>query len=93
MYSFIILIVYMKCYIAAISQVTDRSYIKNSSDLNNFRMFGFRGLVFYGALLSSCFFVLVLYILGTAHYLISHEENTCEMTYMFEYPQYVVCNY
>ncbi|KAG8230005.1 hypothetical protein J437_LFUL008446 [Ladona fulva] len=29
------------------------------------------------------------FLLGTVDYLVNHEENKCEMTYMFEYPQYV----
>ena len=53
-------------------------------------MFGIKKLIIYGAFLSACFLLLVLYIFGTAHYLIVHEENTCEMTYMFEYVQFVV---
>jgi len=41
------------------------------------------------------FFIMItlLYILGIARYITDFEENTCEMTYMFEYPQYVVCRY
>lgn len=31
----------------------------------------------------------VLYVIGVARYITDFEENTCEMTYMFEYPQYV----
>lgn len=34
--------------------------------------------------------VTILYILGVVKYMTDHEENTCHMTYMFEYPQYVV---
>ncbi|XP_012276189.1 GPI inositol-deacylase [Orussus abietinus] len=33
--------------------------------------------------------VLLLYIIGASRYLTDHEGNTCVMTYMFEYPQYV----
>lgn len=29
------------------------------------------------------------FLMGTVDYLVNHEENRCEMTYMFEYPQYV----
>ncbi|XP_017887892.1 GPI inositol-deacylase isoform X2 [Ceratina calcarata] len=40
-----------------------------------------------------CFLLLMLfllfYILGAARYVTDFEENTCDMTYMFEYPQYV----
>lgn len=32
----------------------------------------------------------ILYILGVVRYMTDYEENTCDMTYMFEYPQYVV---
>ncbi|XP_008210404.2 GPI inositol-deacylase [Nasonia vitripennis] len=45
--------------------------------------------VVYAILLSISLSVFVLYIVGAAHYLTDHEENTCDMTYMFEYPQYV----
>jgi hypothetical protein len=34
--------------------------------------------------------VFVIFMLGLHNFLISNEENGCEMTYMFEYPQYVV---
>ncbi|XP_011310677.1 GPI inositol-deacylase [Fopius arisanus] len=34
-------------------------------------------------------FIFIVYILGGLHYLSSLEENTCDLTYMFEYPQYV----
>ena len=34
--------------------------------------------------------IFVFFILGIHNYLTAHEENSCEMTYMFEYPQYVV---
>uniref|UniRef100_A0ABD2VTV1 GPI inositol-deacylase n=1 Tax=Trichogramma kaykai TaxID=54128 RepID=A0ABD2VTV1_9HYME len=45
--------------------------------------------VVYFILLSISLFVFLLYIVGAAKYLTDHEENTCDMTYMFEYPQYV----
>ena len=35
--------------------------------------------------------VVGIYILGAARYLTNLEGNTCDMTYMFQYPQYVVC--
>jgi len=35
-------------------------------------------------------FVFVIFLLGLHNYLISNEENGCEMTYMIEYPQFVV---
>lgn len=37
--------------------------------------------------------IFALYILGLSNYLTDFEKNTCEMTYMFEYPQYVVCKH
>ncbi|XP_058808339.1 GPI inositol-deacylase [Phymastichus coffea] len=45
--------------------------------------------VVYGLLLSISLIIFLLYIVGAAHYLTDHDENTCDMTYMFEYPQYV----
>lgn len=35
-------------------------------------------------------FVFFTFILGLHNFLTNNEENGCEMTYMFEYPQYVV---
>jgi len=35
-------------------------------------------------------FVFVIFMLGLHNFLISNEENGCEMTYMIEYPQFVV---
>lgn len=49
--------------------------------------------VVYGVILSISVSIFLLYIIGAARYLTDHEENTCEMTYMFEYPQYVVCSF
>lgn len=43
----------------------------------------------YGGLLLFSLVTLVLYILGAARYLTDHDENACDMTYMFEYPQYI----
>lgn len=37
--------------------------------------------------------ILLFYILGVVRYITDFEENTCDMTYMFEYPQYVVRKY
>lgn len=54
-------------------------------------MLGFRKFIIYGTIFLACSFLFILYILGTVHYVTTREENTCEMTYMFEYPQYVVC--
>jgi glycosylphosphatidylinositol deacylase len=34
--------------------------------------------------------VFVVFVLGLYNFLISNEENGCEMTYMIEYPQFVV---
>ncbi|XP_046738831.1 GPI inositol-deacylase isoform X2 [Diprion similis] len=33
--------------------------------------------------------VLIMYLLGTVKFIFDHEGNSCEMTYMFEYPEYV----
>ncbi|XP_065353841.1 GPI inositol-deacylase [Cloeon dipterum] len=33
--------------------------------------------------------IFAFFVLGIHNYLTAHEENSCEMTYMFEYPQYV----
>lgn len=52
-------------------------------------MLGFRKFIIYGTIFLACSFLFILYILGTVHYVTTREENTCEMTYMFEYPQYV----
>lgn len=49
-----------------------------------------RWFLFYVILLAVSFVVFLIYLLGAVHHLTNHEENTCEMTYMFEYPQYVV---
>ncbi|XP_008559075.1 GPI inositol-deacylase [Microplitis demolitor] len=46
-------------------------------------------LIIYTCLLSLCLISFGIYILGVAHYVTDLEENTCDMTYMFEYPQYV----
>lgn len=35
-------------------------------------------------------FVSFTFIIGLHNFLTNNEENGCEMTYMFEYPQYVV---
>jgi hypothetical protein len=34
--------------------------------------------------------VFVVFILGLHNFFTDYEENGCDMTYMFEYPQYVV---
>lgn len=47
-------------------------------------------IMIYGLLMPFFTMVTLLYILGVARYITDFEENTCEMTYMFEYPQYVV---
>lgn len=47
----------------------------------------------YGAVLSASMLVFLLYVIGAARYLVNNEENTCDMTYMFEYPQYVVSKF
>ncbi|RZF49031.1 hypothetical protein LSTR_LSTR011393 [Laodelphax striatellus] len=40
-------------------------------------------------LIGVCLMLFALYIIGFNNYLKNYEENKCEMTYMFEYPQYV----
>ncbi|XP_014204111.1 GPI inositol-deacylase [Copidosoma floridanum] len=49
----------------------------------------FKISVIYGIVLSVSFLVLILYVLGATRYVVKNEDNTCDMTYMFEYPQYV----
>lgn len=53
-------------------------------------LFAIRTPVVYGLLLTISLVIFSLYIIGAARYLTDHDENTCDMTYMFEYPQYVV---
>ncbi|XP_015606892.1 GPI inositol-deacylase [Cephus cinctus] len=48
-----------------------------------------RSATFYGTLTAISLPFFLLYILGTLHYVTVHEENTCNMTFMFEYSQYV----
>ncbi|XP_076290092.1 GPI inositol-deacylase [Lasioglossum baleicum] len=48
-------------------------------------MVQFRSILVYCV----CFLFFIFYILGAARYITDFEENTCDMTYMFEYPQYV----
>lgn len=43
-----------------------------------------------GSLVILSSIVFVVFMLGLHNFLISNEENGCEMTYMFEYPQFVV---
>lgn len=38
-----------------------------------------------------CVSLAFAYIIGLLTFLTDHEENKCEMTYMFQYPQFVVC--
>lgn len=54
-------------------------------------MVSMKWMIIYGSLVPFFAMVTLLYILGVARYITDFEENTCEMTYMFEYPQYVVC--
>ena len=56
-------------------------------------MFLIRSAVIYIILFLFLMLIFLLYILGTARYITDFEENTCDMTYMFEYPQYVVCKH
>ncbi|XP_035717908.1 GPI inositol-deacylase-like isoform X1 [Vespa mandarinia] len=48
-----------------------------------------KSVLFYCSVVILFLFLLLLYILGGVRYITDFEENTCEMTYMFEYPQYV----
>lgn len=50
-----------------------------------------KSAVIYTILFLFLMLIFLLYILGAARYITDFEENTCDMTYMFEYPQYVVC--
>lgn len=52
-------------------------------------MVSIKWIMIYGSLVPFFAMISVLYILGVARYITDFEENTCEMTYMFEYPQYV----
>lgn len=36
---------------------------------------------------------LIIYLYGVLITITAQEKNTCEMTYMFEYPQFVVSNF
>lgn len=56
-------------------------------------MISIKWIIVYSTLLLFLFIITLLYILGIARYVTDFEENTCEMTYMFEYPQYVVRKY
>lgn len=53
-------------------------------------MISLKSLMIYGSLAPFTIMITLLYVLGVARYVTDFEENTCEMTYMFEYPQYVV---
>ena len=52
-------------------------------------MIKIKSVLIYGASFLFLMLLLLFYILGAARYITDFEENTCEMTYMFEYPQYV----
>ncbi|XP_070530047.1 GPI inositol-deacylase-like isoform X2 [Cardiocondyla obscurior] len=54
-----------------------------------FRMISLKRIIIYGSLAPFFAMLTLLYILGVARYVTDFEENTCDMTYMFEYPQYV----
>lgn len=38
----------------------------------------------------ACCVSLVFFVFGIYNFVYKLEENKCEMTYMFEYPQYIV---
>lgn len=44
----------------------------------------------FGPLVVFSGIVFVIFVLGSHNFLISNEENGCQMTYMIEYPQFVV---
>ncbi|XP_032663634.1 GPI inositol-deacylase [Odontomachus brunneus] len=52
-------------------------------------MISVKSIIIYSISILFFIYVCLLYILGVARYMTDFEENTCEMTYMFEYPQYV----
>ncbi|XP_034175717.1 GPI inositol-deacylase [Osmia lignaria lignaria] len=52
-------------------------------------MIRIKSLFIYTTLFLLLMLFLLLYMLGAARYVTDFEENTCDMTYMFEYPQYV----
>ncbi|XP_066603926.1 GPI inositol-deacylase [Prorops nasuta] len=52
-------------------------------------MISIKSIIFLGILFGFFIANLVLYIFGAFHLITNIEENTCKMTYMFEYPQYV----
>ena len=54
-------------------------------------MFLIKSTVIYTIFFLFLMLIFLLYVLGAARYITDFEENTCDMTYMFEYPQYVVC--
>lgn len=52
-----------------------------------------KSILFYIIFFLFLMLILLFYILGVVRYITDFEENTCDMTYMFEYPQYVVRKY
>ncbi|XP_060811024.1 GPI inositol-deacylase isoform X1 [Bombus pascuorum] len=52
-------------------------------------MFLIKSVLVYTIFFLFLMLILLLYILGAALYITDFEDNTCDMTYMFEYPQYV----
>lgn len=48
-----------------------------------------KSILFYIIFFLFLMLILLFYILGIVRYITDFEENTCDMTYMFEYPQYV----
>ncbi|KOC65133.1 GPI inositol-deacylase, partial [Habropoda laboriosa] len=53
------------------------------------KMIRSKSIILYTILFLFLMLFLLFYILGIARYVTDFEENTCDMTYMFEYPQYV----
>lgn len=56
-------------------------------------MIKIRSLLICSISFSFLMLLLLLYMLGVARYVTDFDENSCGMTYMFEYPQYVVSKY
>lgn len=56
-------------------------------------MLQIKSVLFYIIFFLFLMLFLLFYILGVVRYITDFEENTCDMTYMFEYPQYVVGKY
>lgn len=67
-----------------------RSLFDIYTQRNNMKGWNITNALMYGGLLLTLLPMLAVYIFGAVNYLVDLEDNNCEMTYMFEYPQYVV---